>query len=139
MSSRITSIASVRMHGASCSKFTTTVLVAVGMLTELPQPAHPLQSVGGILEIVVVQIGDRMANANSLLHAPHAVGIETQRRFGECRAERAKNFDVVVGREEPAFQLVRLEAVAGDQVFGVRDHVVGSDFAGRAVLRRRYR
>ena len=100
----------------------------------VPQAAHPLESVGRILEIIVVEIRDRVADADSLLDAPHAVWIETQRRLGECRAERAKDFDVVVGRKEPAFQLVRLEAVAGDQVLGVRHHVVGRDFSGRAVL-----
>ena len=68
----------------------------------------------------------------AFLDAPHAVRIDAEARLGKRRADRAEHLDVVVGREEPAFQLVRLEAVAVDEVAGMRHHLLGGRLAALA-------
>ena len=124
------------MQAASCSKFTTTVLVAVGMLTNaVAQPPHAFEAPGRILEIVVVEILDRLADADRLLDRPDAVGIEPQAVAGKGGGERAEHLDVVIGREDPALQLVRLEAVWRLRSPGVRDDLVGGGLAAAAGLR----
>src|ERR1700683_3137212 len=47
---------------------------------EAAKPPHSLQAVGRILEIVVVEVLDRLADTDAFLDAPHAVRIDAQAR-----------------------------------------------------------
>ena len=78
VSSRITSTAVSSTLAASCSKFTTTVLVASGMRTFSRVRRMPFRPKHRVFEIVVVQILDRLAEADRLLGGPHAVRIEAE-------------------------------------------------------------
>ncbi len=72
VSSSITSTAVSRMLAASCSKFTTTVLVASGIAHHLPRPAHAVQAEDRILEIIVAHALDGLAETDGLLGRPCA-------------------------------------------------------------------
>ena len=60
-----------------------------------PQPPHALEPPARVLEVVVVEVLDRLADPDPLLDAPHAVGVEADAVLGEGRAEGAEDFDVV--------------------------------------------
>jgi len=103
------------------------------MRTNLPQPAHAFKAPGRILEILVVQPLDSLADPDRLFHRPGRVGIEPQPVLGKSSAKGTHHLDIVVRMKHPALELVGLEAMAGDKTAGVGDDLVGSGLPPRPV------
>ena len=76
VSSRITSTAVSSTLAASCSKLTTTVLVASGTRTISRDAAHAVQAVDRVFEVIVAQPLDRLPEADRLLGGPDGVAVE---------------------------------------------------------------
>src|SRR4029450_12859761 len=87
--------------------------------------AHAVQAEHRILEIVVVEILDRAAEANRLLGRPDGVGIEADAIARPGLGERAEAFELVVGMKDAALQLVRRETVLLLERLRVRDELPG--------------
>ena len=92
---------------------------------ELADAAHAFKAPGRILEIVVVQILDRLADADRLFDRPGRVRVEPQAGLGEGRAKRARHLDIMVWRKHAALQLVRSEAVTSGQILRMGDDFIG--------------
>ena len=130
VSSRITSTAVSSTLAASCSKLTTTVLVASGTRTNSAGAAHAGQAVDGVFQIVVTQAFDALAEADGLLDGPDGVGVEAQGVVGESGGQGAVDFQFVIGVEDAGLSLVSGEAEALFERAGVGQKLVdGADFA----------
>ena len=71
----------------------------------------PLRPYTGVLEVVVAEVLDVLAEPDGLLRGPDAVRVETEAVAGQRHGERAVALELVLRREDPAFQLVAGEAV----------------------------
>ena len=97
VSSRITSTAVFSTLAASCSKLTTTVLVAERHAHLLAHAAHAVQAEDGVFEIVVVEILDRLAEPDRLLGRPDAVRDRSGTRSpGQRRGDGAIALQLVL-------------------------------------------
>ena len=85
---------------------------------------HPGEAEHRVLEIVVVEILDRAAEPDRLLGRPHGVRIEPEAVARQRRGDGAIALEVVVGREDAAFQLVRSEPVLRLERPCVRDELI---------------
>ena len=112
VSSRITSTAVSSALAASCSKFTTTVLVASGTRIICRAAPHPVQAEDRVFQVIVVQVLNRLSETDGLLGGPHAVGIESEPVPVERRGQGAVAFQFVVRRKNAALQFMGGEAAA---------------------------
>src|SRR5262249_50921841 len=77
-----------------------------------PCSAHSMKSIDRVLEVVIVQSFDGLAEANGLLCRPHGIWIEPQRIRGKCRGESTVSFQLVIRMKDATFEFVRRESEA---------------------------
>jgi len=102
VSKSTTSAATSLALAASCSKFTTTVLVAVGIRTNWRilrrRPFHRR-----VFEVVVAQVFDFLAEADGLFDGPYAVGVDADVVGGDGGGEGSEVFEFDIGVEDAGF------------------------------------
>ena len=85
----------------------------------------PLQAVHGVLEVVVAEVLDVLAEPDGLLGGPDAVRVEAEAIAREGRGERAVALELVLRREDSALELVARESVARLEGSRLRHQLLG--------------
>src|SRR5882762_951114 len=101
----------------------------------LAHAAHSRQSKYRVLQIIVPDVFDLLAEPNARLSGPDAVRIEAEAIAVECSRQSAITFQLVLRPEDTAFQLVRREAVTFFQFARLRHKLFNGSYFTRAVLR----
>ena len=99
----------------------------------LARVTHAGEAEHRVLEVVVVEIFDRAAETDGLFGRPDRVGIEAEGIPGKRGGERAIALEIVAGREDTPFQLVRTKPVLLLQCLCLRDDLLGRAHGALAV------
>ncbi len=90
----------------------------------LAGPAHAVQAVDRIFEVVVVQVLDLPREPDGLLRGPDAVGIEAQAVARQRPSQGAVALQLVARREHAALELVRGESPLRFEGAGLRHQLI---------------